>query len=191
VRCIMRSIVPLFAFAVAASVPALAAEYVQVPSFRSVELRGGGDVTLRPGPAQRVTILEGSAQVSRIYVARAGQLRIDMCNNRCPRQYRLRVEIQSPRAPDVAIAGGGTIRALGGFPGQGRLAAAVHGGGAIDLRAVDASDVTAAVNGGGDISVRPRTRLTAAVNGGGEIRYLGNPAVTMAVHGGGAVRPAY
>ena len=185
----MRSIVPLFAFAFAASVPVIAAENVAVPAFRSVELRGGGDVSLRAGPVQRVTIIEGSTQVSRIYVARHGELRIDACNNRCPRNYRLRIDIQSPRVPDVAIAGGGAIRALGGFRPQREVAAAVDGGGAIDLRSIEAGHVTAAVNGGGVISVRPRSQLTAAVNGGGDIRYWGDPQVTMAVQGGGTVRP--
>ena len=46
----MRSTVPLFALALAASAPALATEIVPVPHFRSVELRGGGDVTVVPGP---------------------------------------------------------------------------------------------------------------------------------------------
>ena len=49
------------------------------------------------------------------------------------------------------------------------------------------ADVSAAVNGGGRFSVRPRSTLAAAVNGGGEIRYSGNPQVTMAVNGGGNV----
>ena len=187
----MRSMIPLFAFAFAASAPVIAAEYVSVPSFRAVELHGGGEVTLKSGPAQRVTILEGSSQVTRIYVGRDGDLQIDACNRRCPPNYRLRVEIQSPRVPDVAIAGGGSIRALGGFSGQAKVAAAVDGGGDIDLRSIDVSDVTAAVNGGGKISVRPRSDLTAAVNGGGDIRYWGNPKVTMAVRGGGTVRPGY
>lgn len=186
----MRSIIPLFAVAFVASAPLVAAEQVSVPAFRSIELRGGGDVTLRAGP-QRVTILDGSAQVSRIYVARNGELRIEACNQRCPRNYRLRVEIQSPRVPDVAIAGGGNIRAEGGFPAVAELAAAVDGGGNVDLRAVGANRVTAAVNGGGMISVRPRSSLTAAVNGGGAIRYWGNPQVTTAIHGGGTVRPGY
>jgi hypothetical protein len=187
----MRSIIPMFAFAFAAAAPVVAAETVSVPPFRSVELRGGGDVTLRAGPQQRVTIVEGSSQVSRIYVVRGGELRIEACNNHCPRHYRLRVEIQAPRVPDVAIAGGGAIRAAGGFPAEGQLAAAVHGGGSIDLRAVAVTEVTAAVHGGGQINVRPRERLTAAVNGGGAIRYWGNPSVTMAVHGGGTVGPGY
>ena len=187
----MRSTVPLLTFAFAASAPVVAAEHVSVPAFRSVELRGGGEVTLHAGPIQRVTIVEGSAQVSRIYVAQNGKLRIDACDNRCPRHYRLRVDIQSPRLPDVAIAGGGSIRAAGGFPTEGRIAAAVDGGGSIDLRAIESTEVTAAINGGGRIAVRPRSRLTAAVNGGGDIRYWGDPQVTMAVHGGGTVRPGY
>jgi hypothetical protein len=183
----MRSIVPLFAFALAASAPALATESISVPAFRSVQLRGGGEVMLRPGPVQRVTIVEGSASITRFRVERDGQLRIDVCDGNCPRNYRLRVEIQSPRAPDVAIAGGGLIRATGGFPAERDLSAAISGGGKIDMLAVSAGSVNAAVHGGGLIAVRPRSSLTVAVNGGGEVRYAGNPAVTSAINGGGAV----
>jgi hypothetical protein len=185
----MRSIVPLFAAAFAASAPALAVETVPVPRFNSVELRGGGEVTVRPGPVQRVTLVEGSSRFTNVYMTRGGKLRIDACNNRCPDPYRLRVEIQSPNVPDVAISGGGSIKAVQGFASQSHLAAAVNGGGAIDLRAVDALNVSAAVNGGGRVAVRPGRTLSAAVNGGGEVRYAGNPQVSMAVHGGGVVRP--
>src|SRR4051794_28601613 len=111
----MRSILPLFALALAVSGPALATEAVPLPMFRSIELRGGGEVTLRPSTVQRVTLIEGSAQITRFHVERDGQLKIDVCNGRCPRNYRLRVEIQSPSAPDVAISGGGLIRAASGF----------------------------------------------------------------------------
>jgi hypothetical protein len=183
----MRSIVPLFAFAFAASAPALATESISVPAFRSVQLRGGGEVMLRPGPVQRVTIVEGSSGVTRFRVERDGQLRIDVCDGNCPRNYRLRVEVQSPRAPDVAIAGGGLIRAAAGFPAERDLSAAISGGGKIDMLAVSAGSVNAAVHGGGLIVVRPRSSLTVAVNGGGEVRYAGNPAVSSAINGGGAV----
>jgi hypothetical protein len=189
----MRSIIPLFtlaAAAAAAAAPALAAEAVPVPAFRSMELRGGGEVTLRPGPAQRVTLVEGSSAFTKFRVDRNGRLRIDACNRQCPRRYRLRIEIQSPRVPDVGVMGGGAIRAATGFAPQSSVSAAVNGGGSIDLRAVSAVRVSAAVNGGGQISVRPRTHLSAAVNGGGEVRYWGNPQVSMAVHGGGLVRRA-
>ena len=154
----MRSIVPLFALAVAASAPALATESVTVSPFRSVELRGGGDVTIVPGPVQRVTIINGTTQFTSFTADGRGKLRIDACNERCPRNYNLRIQIETPRVPDVAIQGGGTIGAERGFSPQDHLAAAISGGGTIDLRAVDAFEVAAAVNGGGSIAVRPRAR---------------------------------
>ena len=186
----MRSFLPLFTAVLAASAPALATETVSVPAFRSVQLRGGGEIMLRPGPVQRVTLVEGSSRITRFRVQQDGKLRIDVCDGNCPRNYRLKVEIQSPRAPDVAIAGGGLIRAAGGFAPQGQLSAAITGGGKIDMLGVPANSVNAAIEGGGLISVRARSNLLAAVNGGGEVRYSGNPQVSSAISGGGAVRRA-
>ena len=185
----MRSVLPLFASVFAASAPALAVEHVPVTGFRSVELRGGGEVTVRRGPVQRVTILQGSSHFSRVYLERDRKLRIDACDNRCPEGYRLKVEIQSPDAPDVAISGGGSIRAARGFAPQSHMSAAIHGGGTIDVRSVQAANVSAAVHGGGQIFVQPLSSLSAAVNGGGQVRYADNPQVSMAVHGGGLVSP--
>ena len=184
----MRSIIPLFALALGISVPAVATEQIPVPAFRSIELHGGGEVTLVHAAVQRVTILAGSSAYTSFRVDRDGRLEIDACNERCPHNYDLRIRIESPGVPAVAIHGGGTIRAAGGFASERQLAAAVNGGGTIDLRAVDGISVAAAVNGGGDIFVHPRSTLSAAVNGGGDIHYLGNPQVSMAVRGGGDVR---
>jgi hypothetical protein len=184
----MRSIVPLFAFALAAAAPAIAAENIPVAAFKYVELRGGGEVVLVPGPTQRVTILDGSSAYTRFNVEADHRLRIDACNNRCPQHYRLRIEIQSPTVPGVGVRGGGSIRAQSGFAPQGNVAAGVDGGGTIDLRAVDGSSVAAGINGGGVIMVRARGTLAAGVNGGGEVRYWGNPQVTSAIQGGGLVR---
>jgi hypothetical protein len=185
----MRVFLPLFLLPLAVATPVLAAEVVPVPQFRAIQLRGGGDVTVVPGPGQRVTLLEGSSQFTTFRVGRDGQLRIDACNNRCPRHYRLRIQIQSPRVPDLAVSGGGAIAVQGGFRPQSNLSAAVNGGGKVDSRAVDASNVSAAVNGGGELLVRARSDLSAAVNGGGVVRYAGNPRVSSAIHGGGLVTP--
>jgi hypothetical protein len=185
----MRTIIPLFATAMAASAPVLATEAVPVSPFNSIELRGGGELTLRPGPVQRVTLIEGSSQFTNIRVLSQKRLRIDACNERCPRHYRLRILVESPAVPILAVQGGGTITASPGFAEPRELTLAVGGGGVIDTRAVPSSAVTAAVSGGGVIKVQARGALTAAVNGGGEIRYLGNPAVTTAIQGGGTVRP--
>jgi Putative auto-transporter adhesin, head GIN domain len=187
----VRSVVPLFAVALAASAPALATELVMVPHFDSIELRGGGSVVVVPGPAERVTIVEGSTRFTHIAVDRNRKLKIDICDGDCPRNYRLRVQIQSPRVPVLAIEGGGAINVAPGFGPQHQLVAAVNGGGTIDTRAVNVADVTAAVNGGGALLVRAASSLTGAIHGGGVVRYWGNPQVTSAIDGGGSVRPGY
>jgi len=183
----MRILLPFLFAVVALPAQTHAAEVVPTPAFRSIDLRGGGDVTIVRGPVQRVTIVSGSSQFTHIYLEREGQLRIDACNSRCPRNYPLQIRIESPTVPSVAIEGGGTIVAARGFAPQANLAAAVHAGGTIDLRAVDARDVSAAINAGGDIYVRPRVSLSAAVHAGGDIHYSGNPQVSMAVSNGGNV----
>jgi hypothetical protein len=185
----MRYPIGLFLFPLAISAPALAVEVVPVPQFHAVELRGGGEVQLRQGPVQRVTLLDGSTQFTSIRVEREGKLRIDACNNRCPHQYRLRILVESPRIPrTLAVSGGGSITANSSVAEK-DLTLAVSGGGVIDTRGVSAEVVTAAVNGGGQINARSRNALTAAVNGGGEVRYWGNPVVTSVIDGGGHVRP--
>lgn len=183
----MRSILPLFAAALLTSIPALAAGLVDVPQFHSVELRGGGAVDVLPGPQERVAIIEGSSRFTHIYVKNDGQLVIDNCTQPCPQGYRLKVEVQSPRAPGLAVDGGGQIVTAQGFSLQQELAAAVRGGGHIDARSVDAVHVSAAVDGGGNIAVHPHGTLSAAVRGGGHIRYDGNPTTAIAIRGGGDV----
>lgn len=185
-RAVLLSIVA--ALIVAAPSSTRAAENIPLPPFHSVQLRGGGDITVVPGPVQRVTLVQGSSRFTRFRIRDRGALQIDACDGQCPRNYNLQIRIETPHVPDVAIAGGGNIRATGGFAPQRQLSAAVHGGGKIDVRAVEAGDVSAAVNGGGLISVRSRSTLSAAVNGGGAIRYSGNPQVSSAIHGGGAVQ---
>jgi hypothetical protein len=149
-------------------------------------------VYIVPGPVQRVTLLNGSTEFTRFEMRRDGQLKISTsCHERCPREYNLRIEIQSPTMPDVAVHAGGTIVARPGFAPQSQLSAAVDAGGMIDLRSIEADQVSAAVNAGGDIYVRPRRSLSAAVNAGGDIHYSGNPQVSMAVRNGGDVRRDY
>ena len=178
----------LLPLAVSTPTPASAAELVQLPAFESVQLRGGGSVVVRRGPAQRVTIVDGSSAYTRMSVDHRGQLTIDACNNRCPRQYDLRIEIESPDAPDAAISGGGSISFAPGFAAQRDIAIAINGGGHIDARAVPAANVSAAVNGGGRILSGASQKLSAAVSGGGEVRYSGSPDVSSIVNGGGSVR---
>ncbi|HEY1961270.1 MAG TPA: DUF2807 domain-containing protein, partial [Rhizomicrobium sp.] len=97
------------------------------------------------------------------------------------------MEIVTPRIAGVAVSGGGKIESERGFGRQDDIAAAVEGGGHIDIRSIDADHADAAVNGGGHIELRAERRLEAAVDGGGHIDYWGDPSVTSAVDGGGTV----
>lgn len=187
----MRStVLALLPLTLLAAAPLAAAETVQVPQFDSFQLRGGGTVIVRPGPVQRVTIVNGSSQVTTMHVNAQRQLRINACNNRCPQNYNLRIEIQSPTAPGSAIHGGGLIQVLSGFRPQARYSAAIHGGGRIDARALSASRVSAAISGGGRISTGQSRSLSAAINGGGEVTYAGDPETSVAINGGGRVHRA-
>ncbi|HVU31521.1 MAG TPA: DUF2807 domain-containing protein [Sphingomicrobium sp.] len=185
----IRTTLPLFALAFAASVPALASENIAVSPFNALELVGGGEVTVKRGPVQQVTILEGSSQYTSIRMMKDRRVRIEACNNNCPHNYRLKILVESPSVPVLAVTGGGTIITSPGFGGQ-HLTAAVSGGGVIDTTELPADVATAAVHGGGEIKLRAANVLTAAVKGGGTIRYWGDPQVTTAISGGGSVRPA-
>lgn len=160
---------------------------VPVGGFDSVELRGGGHVTLRYGKSERVTLVSGSTQFTHFHVEQGHNLVIDACNSECPSMYHLEIDIVTPRLASVAIDGGGHIESAPGFPAQGAIAAAVNGGGNIDLHSMAVADSTAAVSGGGHIRIRAEEHLTAAVNGGGSIVYSGKGDVTTAINGGGGV----
>jgi len=166
--------------------PALAAETVPFGPFDSVGLTGGGHIVLRHGATQSVTLMKGSTQYTR-FKLHGRSLEIEACNDSCPHSYDLEIEIVLPEIDGVAIEGGGAIVAEAGFPAQHGMNAAISGGGLIDLRAIQASNVSAAVNGGGDIKVSTNGTLSAAVNGGGHIAYWGNPKVSEAVSGGGSI----
>lgn len=180
---------PLSLIMIAAAVlplaAAAAAEPVAVPAFRSIELKGGGTVTVRPGPRQQVNLIEGDRRVSDIRVE-DGRLVIRACRESC-RNYRLRVEIVTPRIEGAAIEGGGAIDLQPGFAAQDNLALAIRGGGNIDADRLPARTVAASIRGGGTIEADARSSLVASVNGGGAILYRGDPEVTSAVRGGGSV----
>jgi len=174
--------------AAAAAAPAAAQTMVDVPAFDSLNLRGGGEVVIRHGNRQSVTLIRGNLEMSRFRVDHDGTLEIDACVRSC-RDYELRVEIVTPRLDGVGIDGGGEIRAEGAFPERDTLAIGIDGGGEIDMVAVPAETVAAGINGGGRITAHAERRLAAGINGGGEVRYRGHPEVTSAIDGGGDVSP--
>ena len=154
--------------------------------FTSVELNGGVKAVLQYGAPQRVTLLKGSGDVSRITVTQE-RLIIDKCRDKCARGYELQVEIVTPLITAISAANGGTIESQGNFPLQTAMSLAVSHGGTVDARALLANNVAAAVNQGGRILARPRMTMAASVSNGGVITYWGNAQVTSSTQHGGAV----
>jgi hypothetical protein len=170
-----------------AALPAAAGAQAPASGFRSIELRGGGTVNVRHGPAPRVTVRSGGA--GRAIRYEGDKLVIDRCRRPCPAGHRIEVEIVAPTLAGLAVSDGGTIQLDGAFPAQAEVAAAVSSGGTIDMRRLGAAHVTAAVSQGGRIFASAGRELTAAVLDGGLVTYWGDPKVTSSVRrGGGVVR---
>ena len=171
--------------AVLASFPAAAQAPGTPLTFQSIELRGGGIVTVRHGEVRRVTVRSGGAD--RPIRSVGDRLVIDRCSRPCPGGHRIEVEVTAPRLAGLAVADGGLIQLVDGFPTQAEVAAAVSSGGSIDMRRLGAAHVAAAVSQGGSIFASAGRELTAAVLDGGIVTYWGNPKVTSSVRRGGAV----
>ena len=163
------------------------AETVAVSPFSSVHLRNGGEVRIGHGDVQLVNLVEGDSSETDLNVE-SGRLVVDRCRGGCDHRRPFSVEIVTPHLDAVSVSEGGRLIVLAGFPRQAQLAAAVGNGGVIDIRAMPADQVTAAVSQGGIIFTRPGSRLDAAISQGGVIHYWGNPTVVQAVRSGGVVQ---
>jgi hypothetical protein len=160
---------------------------LQVAPFTSIELPHGGHVVLQRAPTQRVTLVRGSLEYTRLAVADGGRLVIDKCFRKCPSGYRLELEISAPNVSGLSLSNGGSIQGRGSFPRQSELAVAVAHGGTIDVRSMAAQRVTASVEHGGRILTVPQASLVARVTQGGAITYWGDAQVRSSVQHGGVV----
>ena len=167
---------------------ATAGTVIPVAEFRSVELSNGGHVIVRHGAVQRVSVVEGDLQYTRVRVGDGGRLIIDRAPGDCPRGYRLQIEVVTPHLSAVSVSNGGTVRTLGAFPAQASIEAAVEQGGTIDIRSIPADDVDASVDSGGGIFTTSRKTLAASVQSGGVIAYWGDADVKKSVRDGGVVK---
>lgn len=157
-------------------------------AYRAIMLEGGGHTVLRHGDVARVDFIKGDARHTDIRVA-DGKLMVENCRLECPEGYEMMLAVTVPAIASLSVRDGGAIEALGIFPEQQALSAAVSEGGAIDIRAMPARDVTASVNDGGGIYAAPRASLTASVSHGGHIAYWGDMTVRRSVRDGGAIGP--
>ncbi len=170
-----------------ASAPVAPQGEVSLAPFKSIELRAGGTVVLRHGLSQRVTLLQGSLDYTQVTVADAGRLVIDKCKTKCPRGYKLEIEIVTPDIAGLSVADGGWIQSRGNFPRQPAIGVTVSHGGMIDIRSIEADSVTASIAQGGRILVSAQNALSASVVDGGIITYWGDARVVSSIQRGGDV----
>jgi hypothetical protein len=181
-------VAPIVALGAVTSATLPAQTTVQLPAFSSIELPKGGHVTVQRGPAQRVTLVQGSLDHSRFTVIEGGRLVVEKCIRKCPDGYRLQIEIVAPSLTGISLANGGTIQSRGTFPRQSELTVAVAHGGTIDVRSMTVDRVTASVDQGGRILTVAQAGLSARVNQGGVIIYWGDARVRQSVEHGGVVQ---
>ncbi|MFL5463068.1 MAG: GIN domain-containing protein, partial [Gemmatimonadaceae bacterium] len=127
--------------------PLSAQTRIQVGPFNSIEAPHGAHVVLRRAAIQRVNLVRGSLDYTRV-TTDGGRLIIDRCFRKCPKDYRLELEILTPNVRGLFLANGGSIESRGGFPRQSDLAIAVSNGGTIDARSIVTDRVIATVNQG-------------------------------------------
>jgi hypothetical protein len=168
------------------STTAVAQTNIPVGPFRAVELTHGGHVIVRHGPVQRVTLLTGDTRYTQVRLD-GQRLVIDKCAAKCPRGYRMQVEVITPQLSAAAVSNGGTLQIAGAFPAQAAIEAEVEQGGMVDIRAIAADAVDASVHSGGRIFTTPRETLTATIQSGGAITYWGSARVRSSVRDGGVV----
>jgi hypothetical protein len=186
----MRSLFASAAALVVAGAAAQAGTDLKLAPFSAIEAHGGSHVTIHHGDVQRVSVIKGDLNVSRVSVS-GDKLLVEVCPNWCWQSHDLEIEVTTPRAIEALTAhGGSNIDARGPFPRQPQLRVTAHGGGDIDARAIPADAVSAEAHGGGDIHVQALSSLQAEAHGGGDIHFTGKPAkVQTNIHGGGDVGP--
>jgi hypothetical protein len=163
-------------------------EPLTLAAFRSVETRNGAHAIVRYGTNQRVSVLKGDPDRTRITVASGGRLIVDkQCRTSCRRGYELEVEIITPELTQITVAQGGWLQSRGSFPRQAEIEVTVDNGGTVDIRSMAAATVTASVTSGGRILTRPLAAMAARVEDGGNITYWGDPRVTRSIERGGVI----
>ena len=161
---------------------------MELSDFDSIELLGGGDITIRYDSEYSFTNT-GSPEVWKLTLEK-GNLVLGCPKDQCKGRITRTAVITLPRLENLSLKGGGDITVEGDFPASDSLNISLFGGGDIDAYAIDAEDVNISIKGGGDISVSASDNLNISILGGGDISYRGSPRVSKSIIGGGDVHKA-
>lgn len=184
------------------------AETRTTADFDAVQLEGSGEVSVKFGNTQSVTV-SGYANLVPIFTTsvRNRTLILKFEDEYRVRRNNIRTEIVVPDIKRLKIQGSG-LGLVDGFANAtsiqldingsgeiivtnsvfGTLTTTINGSGEVDARSCPIPNVEATVNGSGDIKVNCTSDLKATVNGSGTIRYLGNPYVYATINGSGSIK---
>ena len=179
-------LVLLVALTLTAASASTAQSVFSVAAFRSIQLQDGGEVIVRHGATQRVTLVKGRRECVSVTV-QDGELLIQGPHGQCRGEREMVIEVQTPAIDKLKVRDGGTLRTARSFPSQEKLLGLVESGGRLDMRSMNAKAVRAGVRHGGGIFTKPTVSLQARIEQGGLITYWGDPDVQSRVEHGGAV----
>jgi hypothetical protein len=142
-----------------------------VPGFTAIEVEGSGNVTLRQGNRQSLSVETDDNILPFVKTeVIGGVLHLGIKEGTLLRHMtRLEFQVTAPRVEGITISGSGDVH--GGTPLQGdTLTLEIHGSGSIDA-AIDVSRLQARIGGSGNIAVSGRADdETITINGSGGVR---------------------
>ncbi len=154
-----------------------------VPPFSAIEVEGSGNVTLRQGIVQSVTVETDDNALPYVKTeVVGGVLHVGFKpGTRIMRLTRLEFRITAPRIEGIVIAGSGDVRAA--TPIEARsLSLEIRGSGSIDA-SLQADTLATRIGGSGDINVDGQARdLSVTINGSGSVRARDLLSSTADVH---------
>ena len=154
---------------------------------RSLELQGGGRVTVRHGATQSVTLVRGN---SRRRASPSGATASSRSTPACAAVRTMSSRSRSSHRCWKASASRGAARSGRGRVPRPRCAGARHQRRRRDRHARDPRGQRRRRHQRRRLDPRSCPRPAGGrIDGGGEIRYLGAPTVTSGIDGGGSIRP--
>ncbi len=185
----------------------IVSETRNVGAFRGVNLAGSGDMEIKLGTTESVTIkaddnivplIETTILNGRLTIRTKPLTNITTSNG-------IRITVVAKSLDEITLAGSGSIKATGmtgpnlivTLPGSGDITVTgtaqqatitLLGSGNIYCDGLKASSVAATIMGSGNITAYAEKSLDASILGSGTIRYSGSPdQVTKSIKGSGTI----
>jgi len=170
-----------------------------LPTLKKLQLRGSGDVFVRPfTTAALMVMVDGSGDV-RLYDLDAGELRFDMRGSGDIQAASVQAEsvrLTLTGSGDIhlgqvvtremyAVVNGSGDISSGKGSRSGDTEISIVGSGEVNFAALDGDEAEIKVVGSGTARIGELRRLEATIMGSGDIHYRGDPDIDQTVFGSG------